>query len=240
MTEQSLQFGLTPAAACSYLSNQQEQLAVLLSPQPIDARMYQLLIKHNFRRSGDQLYRPHCANCSACQSLRIPIAEFKPGPGQRRLLNKAARHGWHYQLADVPVSIAERQQLFQLFADYIAFKHRDGVMYPASPEQLDSLLSSHWQTIKLLKLYQQQQLVAVMVVDELDTAYSAVYTFFSQHSEAFSPGKLAILYLLQLAALTKKEYLYLGYQVDGCRKMAYKQEFLPHQRYFAGRWHSFA
>lgn len=240
MTEQQLQFGLTTSAPCSYLSNQQEQLAVLLSPQPIDASLYQLLIKHNFRRSGDQLYRPHCANCNACQSLRIPIAEFKPGPGQRRLLNKAARHGWHYQLADVPVSIAERQQLFQLFADYIAFKHRDGVMYPAIPEQLDSLLSSHWQTIKLLKLYQQQQLVAVMVVDELDTAYSAVYTFFSQHSDAFSPGKLAILYLLQLAALTKKEYLYLGYQVDGCRKMAYKQEFLPHQRYFAGRWHSFA
>lgn len=240
MTEQVLQFGLTPGAPCSYLSEQQEQLAVLLSPQPIDSSLYQLLIKHNFRRSGDQLYRPHCASCDACQSLRIPVAEFKPAASQRRLLNKAARQGWHYQFCEVPDSAAERQQLFQLFADYIAFKHRDGVMYPASPEQLDSLLNSHWQPIRLLKLYQQQQLTAVMVVDELDNAWSAVYTFYSQHSEAFSPGKLAILYLLQQAALSKKEYLYLGYQVDGCRKMAYKQEFLPHQRYFAGRWHSFA
>lgn len=240
MTEQSLQFGLTPPAACSYLSSQQEQLAVLLSPQPMDASLYQLLIKHNFRRSGDQLYRPHCPSCHACQSLRIPLPDFMPSSSQRRLLNKAARSGWQYQLSKVPDSVAERQQLFALFADYIAFKHPDGVMHPATQEQLDSLLNSKWQPISLLQLYQARVLQAVMVVDELAGAYSAVYTFFAPQAEAFSPGKLAILYLLQLAAQQQLDYVYLGYQVDGCRKMAYKQEFLPHQRYFDGSWHSFA
>ena len=102
MTEQSLQFGLTPPAACSYLATEQEQLAVLLTPEPLDASLYQLLIKHNFRRSGNQLYRPHCPNCQACQSLRIPVTDFKASASQRRLLNKAARSGWHYQLTKVP------------------------------------------------------------------------------------------------------------------------------------------
>lgn len=240
MTEQSLQFGLTPPAACSYLATEQEQLAVLLTPEPLDASLYQLLIKHNFRRSGNQLYRPHCLNCHACQSLRIPVTDFKASASQRRLLNKAARSGWHYQLTKVPASPAERQPLFHLFADYIAFKHSDGVMHPATQEQLDSLLDSTWQPIRLLQLYQAGVLQAVMVVDELAGAYSAVYTFFSQQSETFSPGKLAILYLLQLATSQDADYVYLGYQVDGCRKMAYKQQFLPHQRYFNGSWHSFA
>lgn len=240
MSSTPLQFGLTPPATCSYLPTAQEQLAVLMSPIPHDHQLYEQLIAHNFRRSGNQLYRPHCAQCQACQSLRIPVNTFEPSRAQRRILAKAARANWHYRLQDNNLTPETYQSLFALFERYIAFKHADGSMYPATAEQLDSLLSSQWQPIKLLTVYQQQQLMAVSVIDTLTTSYSAVYSFFAPEAVAFSPGKLAVLYLLAEAKASARQFVYLGYQVDGCRKMAYKTEFRPHQRFFDGYWHSFA
>lgn len=240
MNNTPLQFGLTPPTPCSYLAEQQEQLAVLMSPELQDSQLYQQLIAYNFRRSGNQLYRPHCANCRACQSLRIPVAAFQASAAQRRILNKAARANWHYQLTEAAVTGDEYQSLFALFNRYIAYKHADGTMYPANTDQLDSLLHSSWQPVRLLKLYQQQQLRAVSIIDVLPNSYSAVYSFFAPEAAAYSPGKLAVLYLLAAAKAHKQQFVYLGYQVDGCRKMAYKTEFRPHQRFFDGYWHSFA
>lgn len=240
MTNTPLQFGLTPPSTCSYLPEQQEQLAVLMDPTPLDYQLYQQLIAYNFRRSGNQLYRPHCPSCNACQSLRIPVAQFAASTAQRRMLNKAARANWHYQLTASTVTADEYQSLFALFNRYIAFKHADGSMFPATTEQLDSLIHSSWQPIRLLKLYQAEQLMAVSIIDALANSYSAVYTFFAPEAANFSPGKLAVLYLLAAAKASDQQFVYLGYQVDGCRKMAYKTEFKPHQRFFDGYWHSFA
>lgn len=211
-----------------------------MDPIPLDYLLYQQLIAYNFRRSGNQLYRPHCPSCNACQSLRIPVAQFAASTAQRRMQNKAARANWHYQLTASTVNTDEYKSLFALFNRYIAFKHADGSMYPATTEQLDSLITSSWQPVRLLKLYQAEQLMAVSIIDELANSYSAVYTFFAPEAANFSPGKLAVLYLLAAAKASGHQFVYLGYQVDGCRKMAYKTEFKPHQRFFDGYWHSFA
>ena len=36
------------------------------------------LSKQGFRRSQNVLYRPSCAECSACLSARIKVADFTP------------------------------------------------------------------------------------------------------------------------------------------------------------------
>lgn len=229
-----LRFGLTAPSQCSYLPEQQEQLVFLLPEQPLDAELYQQLLQLNFRRSGEQVYTPHCPACRACESVRINPAHFKPSRSQRRLLHKAARAGWHYTLDE-----AADTDYYPLFADYIRHKHADGSMFPPAREQLDSMLNCSWLKVRLLKLYQQQQLVAVSIVDETAEAYSAVYTFFNPDVSAFSPGVLAILYLLHAGLQQQKNWLYLGYQIDSCQKMAYKAAFLPQQRFIQGQWHSF-
>ena len=48
------------------------------------------LSKQGFRRSQNVLYRPSCAECSACLSARIRVADFAPSRGHRRILKKAA------------------------------------------------------------------------------------------------------------------------------------------------------
>ena len=44
------------------------------------------LSKQGFRRSQNVLYRPSCAECSACLSARVRVADFKPSKSQRRIL----------------------------------------------------------------------------------------------------------------------------------------------------------
>ncbi len=41
-------------------------------------RLNDTLSKQGFRRSQNVLYRPSCAECSACLSARIRVADFQP------------------------------------------------------------------------------------------------------------------------------------------------------------------
>lgn len=229
-----LRFGLTAEAPCSYLPEQQEQLVFLLPDQPINAQLYQQLMQLNFRRSADQVYTPYCQSCRACQSVRIAPENFRPNAGQRRILNKARRNNWRAVLTS-----PQNHNYFQLFSDYICHKHADGSMFPPDPQQLGSMLNCSWLNVRVLELYYQQKLAAVCIVDETEQAFSAVYTFYSPELSRFSPGILAILFLLENAASHRKNWLYLGYQIANCNKMAYKADFLPQQRFIDGNWHSF-
>ena len=113
-------------------------------------------------------------------------------------------------------------------------------MFPATTEQLNSMLECSWLPVRFLEIYHQEQLVSVSIIDELADSYSAVYTFFAEQYQQLSPGKLAIMYLLEQASADHKAFVYLGYLVAACQKMAYKAEFTPQQRFIQGHWHSFA
>lgn len=229
-----LRFGLTAPDSCGYLLNRDEQVIFLLPGQPITPALYQQLMQHNFRRSASDVYRPHCQECQQCQSVRIPVAGFTPNRRQRRILAKAKRQQLHYhwQLA------RPAHDYFDLFSHYISHKHRDGSMYPPTMQQLESLLACRWMPVWALELYDQQQLVAVCVVDKLDNSLSAVYTFYHPEWQHYSLGLLAILWLIEQAQQLQKDFTYLGYYIADCEKMAYKGDFLPQQRFIAEKWHS--
>jgi arginyl-tRNA--protein-N-Asp/Glu arginylyltransferase len=229
-----LRFGLTAAEPCAYLPQQDEQVIFLLPGQPLHHTLYQQLLQHNFRRSGDDVYRPHCAQCQQCQSVRIPVNTFSPNRRQRRILAKAKRQGLHVQWQ--PARAAD--DYFALYSDYISYKHPDGSMYPPTMLQLESLLTCNWMPVWTLELYDKQQLVAVCVVDRLDNSLSAVYTFYHPKWQQFSPGLLGILLLLEQGRQVENDFLYLGYYIADCEKMAYKGEFRPQQRFIDEKWHS--
>ena len=44
------------------------------------------------RRVGSCLYQTACPTCTACEGLRVPVADFKPSKSQRRVLNRWAGH----------------------------------------------------------------------------------------------------------------------------------------------------
>ena len=54
-----MKFGITQIFGCSYLPDEREQLLVYADSTEQLALRYGQLIQVGFRRSGEQIYRPH-------------------------------------------------------------------------------------------------------------------------------------------------------------------------------------
>ena len=79
-------------------------------------------------------------------------------------------------------------------------------------------------------------LLAVALTDELSDGLSMVYAFYDPALGARSLGTWMILDHIERARARGLTYLYLGYWVEGSKKMAYKSRFLPQERLLAGGW----
>ena len=222
--------GLSQPFECSYLPDRQEQLLVILDPSCYSSNKFESLLALGFRRSGNQIYRPHCPICSACSSVRVLADEFMPTKSQKRKLNKAKNR------FEVKYSQVEREQYYPLYSKYISLRHQDGSMYPPDKSQFHSFLFCSWLTITFIELWDQENLVAVAVTDCMDNAISAIYTFFDPDYEHFSLGTVMILQQLKFAKQQRKQFVYLGYQIDECDKMNYKTQFLPAQKQCNDQW----
>ncbi|MBU3825641.1 MAG: arginyltransferase [Candidatus Oceanisphaera merdipullorum] len=230
LKEVNLKVGLTPPHACSYLPQQQEQLLVLLDKDRLSSLGYEQLLSAGFRRSGSDIYRPHCQGCSACQSLRIGVEGFVPSRSQKRITRL------NHDLV-ITVCHVDQPAYFDLYRRYIDQRHTDGPMYPASLKQYQSFVLCDWLSPTFIEFRLAKKLIAVAVTDTLSQSMSAMYTFFEPELAHRSLGTFAVLTQLKLAKDAAQNWLYLGYQVDECAKMNYKQQFRPHQRLSAGIWH---
>jgi len=43
-------------------------------------------MERGWRHFGHWVFRPVCEECQACQSIRIPVATFRPNRSQRRII----------------------------------------------------------------------------------------------------------------------------------------------------------
>lgn len=228
-----MQFGLTAANQCGYLPTEQERIAVLLEPPAAQrsAEDYERLLQAGFRRSHNDLYRPWCDHCSACQSLRVDSHNFTPSRSQRRVSNKNRDLALVIQqYPQLPASHAE------LFCRFINERHADGSMYPPNPDKFATWVACSWHPPEFWEWYLEDELVMVAIVDRLSESLSAMYTFFNPRLAERSLGTFAILEQLRVAQEASLHWVYLGYQIDDCHKMNYKAKFMPHQRYISQQW----
>ncbi|MFA3792338.1 arginyltransferase [Aliiglaciecola sp. SL4] len=225
-----MKFGLTQQFQCSYLEQQQEQLLVLVTDNNDELdNQYNYLLGQGFRRSGEQIYRPHCRQCSACQSIRIPVDSFLGSKSQRRIANKNAD-------IEVFTSPTTKPEYYPVYEQYINHRHNDGSMFPASQNQYTGFIECDWLETLFIEFYLDKELIGVAVTDVLSDALSALYTFFKPEYANRSLGTFAIMQQIEQAKLNNKTFLYLGYQIDACQKMRYKANFYPHQRFIDNKW----
>ena len=225
-----MKFGITQSFPCSYLAEQQERLLVFVEDEAqVSATHYDMLIGAGFRRSGTQIYRPHCLDCQACESLRLPVKHFKPSKSQKRVLKINS---------DMVIKLSEQDkpEYYPIYEQYINQRHADGSMYPASVEQYRGFVINPWDQALFIEMHLHDKLIGVAVTDKLISGLSALYTFFLPEYAQRSIGTYAILQQVELAQRLNRDFLYLGYQIDSCQKMNYKQNFLPHERFLDDKW----
>ncbi len=216
--------------SCSYLEDQ-EAVTLFVDPRTrMDARLYSRLSSMGFRRSGAHVYRPYCAQCSACIPARLPVGDFTPSRSQKRNMKANAA------LDVVEHSTVDDDVHYELYRRYIEARHSDGDMYPPDREQFISFLSQEWNVTRYFSFFDGGKLLATAVVDELDDGLSAIYTYYDPEEEHRGLGKYAILWQIELARKMNLPYLYLGYWIKECDKMAYKTEYRPVELYINNRW----
>jgi arginyl-tRNA--protein-N-Asp/Glu arginylyltransferase len=234
------QFYLTAPSPCPYLPKRSERKVFthLVGERARD--LNDLLTHGGFRRSQSIAYRPACDNCRACVSVRVIADEFRPSRGFRRVMsNNTDIIG--EQRAAMPTS-----EQYSIFRAYLDSRHRDGGM--ADMTVLDYAMmveDSHVET-RIIEYRRRTpdsgisgrggELLAVALTDILGDGLSMVYSFFEPSEANRSLGTFMVLDHIQRARRMGLPYVYLGYWIEGSRKMDYKARFLPQQHLRPAGW----
>jgi leucyl-tRNA---protein transferase len=227
-----LRFLLTPEHECGYLPDQ-EAVTLFVDPQcELNTARYSVLAELGFRRSGEHLYRPHCPDCKACIPVRIPVSRFTPSRNQKRVLarNQDVRVSWRKSRFV--------EEHFALYRRYMQSRHAGSSMDDDNPAYYHRLLETDWCETRLAEFYCDKQLIGVAITDWLKNGLSAVYTFFDPEQTTRSLGTFAILQQIIGARQNELPYVYLGYWIKQCAKMAYKDKFRPFEYFDGHRWHA--
>jgi leucyl-tRNA---protein transferase len=219
----SIPLFLTEKHPCSYLDDEVAQPAFVHPLFDMTTAIYSELIKRGFRRSGDEVYSPHCPNCSACIPVRLNVYEFIPTRSQKR----CSRKNMGVQIVIKPPGFDRSH--YELYLRYQAARHHEGAMAHSSPEDYLQFLKSSWCETCFVEFLIAGELAAVAVVDRLDNALSAVYTFFEPKFASYGLGVYAVLWQIEWAKQLNKEFLYLGFWIKRCKKMSYKGDYRPLQ-----------
>lgn len=226
----TVHFYATAPYPCSYLEDRQARSQVAIPADAIDSQIYSQLVKAGFRRSGLFTYRPYCDSCNACVSVRVPIDDFAPNRSQKRAFKK------HATLDVSLTSLRFQEEHYQLYQRYQSARHTGSSMVSDDRAQYAEFILKSSVHSALAEFRVDGELKMVSLIDQLDDGLSAVYTFFDTADQNASYGVYNILWQIELARSLGLPYLYLGYWVDECRKMAYKVHYRPLERLSQGVW----
>lgn len=246
MTEQSRRFPefyVTAPQPCPYLSGRLERkIFTHLTPDKSSA-MVDNLLKGGFRRSQNIAYMPYCDGCHACISVRIVANEFSPSRSMRRILRR------NEDLETRRVGAIATSEQYALFRDYIGARHSEGGMADMSVFDY-SMMVEDSAVETFITEYRRRPgsrllssavtgdlpLAGAALCDRLTDGLSLVYSYFDPDLQNRSLGSYIILEHIEHARSLNLPYLYLGYWIDGSRKMAYKARFTPQERLTRQGW----
>ena len=220
----------TPEHDCPYLADQQAVTQFIDPDLTPDIKMYTYLSRSGFRRSGEHIYRPSCPSCDACVAIRLPVMEMQFNKSQKRCIKGGQK------LEYIHCDAFDSDEHYLLYEKYINLRHKGGDMYPPTRTLFSGFLLSNWANSQFMEIRQNQTLIACAVYDPLVDGLSAIYCYFDPDYSRLSPGKLAILKQIQFARDRDLDYLYLGYQIDECRKMNYKTNYRPVEQFINAIW----
>lgn len=226
----SIPLFLTDASPCSYLDKKNAQSAFVHPSFSLTADIYSQLIDQGFRRSGNEAYMPQCSSCTECIATRLSIENFIISKSQKRCLKK------HKKTEVVIKPATFDQSHYEMYLRYQNHQHEGGSMADLSKDDYISFLSSQWCNTLFVEFHIDNELAAVAIVDLLDNALSAVYTFFEPKFSQYSLGNYAVLWQIEHAKSLNLKYLYLGFWVKDCLKMSYKTQYQPLQGLVEKQW----
>ena len=228
------QFYVTAPQACPYLDGRRERKLFTALQGEHATTLNNTLSKQGFRRSQNVLYRPSCAECSACLSARIRVADFEPSKSQRRIIKR------NRVLQREATSPWATEEQYDLFRRYLESRHADGGMADMDIFEFAAMIEETPVKSRVIEYWDrsgdEEELIATCLTDVLDDGLSMVYSFYNPDLARQSLGTYIILDHVRIAQEAGLPYVYLGYWVPGSPKMGYKAGFSALEVFRGGDW----
>ena len=230
------EFYITAPAPCPYLKGRRERKIFSYLSGDGASSANALLTRRGFRRSQNIIYLPACEECSACVPVRIAVDDFELTRSRRRTLSRNADL---IRRERAPRATGEQ---FSVLRGYLDARHEDGGMADMTVLDYASMVEETSVDTMLLEYRlredgaDESRLIAAALTDRLTDGLSMVYSFFEPDEETRSLGRYMILDHVALARSLGLPYVYLGYWVEGSRKMDYKTDFQPLEKLTASGW----
>jgi leucyl-tRNA---protein transferase len=227
-------FFVTSPSPCPYLPGKSERKVFTDLHSQNAVELNDALSRIGFRRSQGVAYRPSCLDCQACISVRVLADQFAPNSSQKRIYKRNA---------DLDVSVCQpwsTNEQFDLLRRYLEARHPGGGM--AGMDEMDyadmveqSPVDTHVVEYREKSVDGKPgKLVGVCLSDRQLDGLSMIYSFFEPGRDGL--GTFIILDHIVRAARAGLPYVYLGYWIDGCRRMEYKTRFQPMERLGPNGW----
>jgi len=241
----SPQFYLTAPAACPYLPQEMERKVFTHLVGERAPELNDLLTQGGFRRSQNIAYRPACETCRACVSVRILVNEFRPTKNMRRVIQHNS------DLIGAMHDAEPSTEQYSLFRKYLDARHRKGGMSDMTVLDYAMMVEDTHVNTKIIEYrrrgpdsfitgHGQGELIAVALSDMMADGLSMVYSYFDPELDERSLGTFMILDHIARARAAGLPHVYLGYWVNGSRKMNYKVRFTPQEHLGPKGWERYA
>lgn len=209
---------------CSYLDDKKQTTHYKII-DACPANETQELVERGYRRFGKMYFRPICAECDECKSIKIDVKNYQFSKSERRVIRKAQHVEAYIQ---IPNLTKEHLNLFKKY--HLHMKDKKGWSYePTSPEHYyNSFVSGHENYGKEILYYEGDTLIAVDLIDILEDGISSIYFYYDPDFAHLSLGKLSLLQQIKIAKDANKDWIYLGYYVKDCDSLNYKAQYKPY------------
>ncbi|PZQ59924.1 MAG: arginyltransferase [Sphingomonas taxi] len=221
-------FFVTSPQPCPYLPGRRERKVFTELSGPNAAELNDALGRIGFRRSQSVAYRPSCAGCAACVSVRVLTRQFEANATQRKLMRR------HSDLEVVACRPWATDEQYTLMRRYLAARHPGGGMVGMDEGDYADMVEQSPVNSVIVEYREPSttdrpgRLVGCCLTDQQADGLSMIYSFFDTDRDARPGlGNFIILDHIARAREAGLPYIYLGYWVKGSARMAYKTRYRP-------------
>ena len=230
-------FFVTSPAPCPYLEGKTERKVFTELNGTHAEPLNDALSRIGFRRSQNVAYRPSCADCRACVSVRVVADEFQPSSSQKRTMKR------NRDLITTECRPWATAEQFALLQRYLSHRHPGGGM--AAMDEVDYAdMVEHTSVDSVVVEYREPnedgtpgKLVAACLTDRQGDGLSMIYSFYDPDlADRSGLGNYVILDHIARAAEDGLPFVYLGYWVEGSDRMQYKVRYRPLEQLGPDGW----
>jgi len=185
------------------------------------------LIDRGWRRFGKMFFRPICADCYACESLKIDVKSFQFSKSMRRIIKKNSSFEI---LVQRPSMTQEHIKLFNKYHLHMHHKRAWDLQQVNANNYYSSFVDGANEFGYEVLYFNDDKLIGVDLIDILPNSVSSIYFYYDPDYEKYSLGKYSMYRQIMYAQANDLSWIQMGYYVEGCQSLEYKASYSPHLR----------